>query len=294
MFVDARRGYARLLCWGLVASLAFGPATAIARPLSADKLTKRTKSLALSNQSLAIFTVVVTSEYKPRHPPSIHYAALRRESAEGDEIERYFIGVDRYAVDHVGGDEARFVMKFSAFLPAGRYQLYWLSGLEAGNANVPLFDPCTDAGEFELVDGQVVYLGHLEIVLRERTDDSECRAGPAIPLVDQAIYGLPGGTFFVSISDQMANDMETFVERYPVLEGKKIVNATLSEWTKPQAWHGMRWCTNREIDCAAQPPDPVQDASDTDDVDVDRSSWDENERADWDEADRADWDEEDK
>jgi hypothetical protein len=62
----------------------------------------------------------------------------------------------------------------------------------------------------------VYYIGHVQAVVRERKDDEE-RAGPVIPLIDQAVVGASGGTFDVTISDQWAVDEARFKTAYPSL-----------------------------------------------------------------------------
>lgn len=79
---------------------------------------------------------------------------------------------------------------------------------------------------FDVEDGHVYYLGHIEGVIRERQGDEE-RAGSVIPLIDQAIIGASGGTWDVEISDRYEEDMKKFVERFPVLENVVIEKQVL-------------------------------------------------------------------
>ena len=60
------------------------------------------------------------------------------------------------------------------------------------------------------------YIGHVQAVVRERKDGEE-RAGPVIPLIDQAVVGASGGTFDVTISDAWATDEALFKSTFPAL-----------------------------------------------------------------------------
>src|SRR6266568_2596132 len=53
----------------------------------------------------------------------------------------------------------------------------------------------SESNRFEVKPAQVVYLGRVEAVRRERKDDGELRAGFVIPLIGQAVAGYSGGTF---------------------------------------------------------------------------------------------------
>lgn len=65
----------------------------------------------------------------------------------------------------------------------------------------PVFMP------FELSPGSIVYLGRIEATIRARRSDDELRAGPLVPLIDQAVSGLFGGTFEIRISDNYEGDV---------------------------------------------------------------------------------------
>ena len=73
-------------------------------------------------------------------------------------------------------------------LPAGRYMLRELFGTARvfpirGTFGAPVFMP------FELSPGGIVYLGRIDATIRARRGDDELRAGPLVPLIDQAVSG---------------------------------------------------------------------------------------------------------
>jgi len=64
----------------------------------------------------------------------------------------------------------------------------------------------------------VFYLGHIEANVRERKKN-EFRAGPLLPVQDQAVTGASGGTFDVTITDQWETDSAKFQTKFPALTG---------------------------------------------------------------------------
>ena len=83
----------------------------------------------------------------------------------------------------------------------------------------------------------VFYLGHVEATVRERKDN-EFKAGPSIPLIDQAIAGASGGTFDIEISDQWEKDGPKFLAKFPVLTGIAVQKRILPAFDRvvAQQW----------------------------------------------------------
>lgn len=77
----------------------------------------------------------------------------------------------------------------------------------------------------------VHYLGAVKAVVRERKDN-EFRAGPVIPLFDQAVAGASTGTFDVVVSDQFDQDMALFKERFPALKNAQVEKSLLPAWDR--------------------------------------------------------------
>ncbi|HRE18178.1 MAG TPA: hypothetical protein PLW86_14100, partial [Rhodocyclaceae bacterium] len=80
----------------------------------------------------------------------------------------------------------------------------------------------------------IFYLGHVEATIRER-QDPEFKAGPSIPLIDQAIAGGSTGTFDIVISDQWAQDEQKFRSRFPALKDAVIEKALLLPFDREYA-----------------------------------------------------------
>lgn len=90
---------------------------------------------------------------------------------------------------------------------------------------------------FEAKEPGVFYLGHVNATVRER-QGNEFKAGPSVPLIDQAVAGASGGTFDVEITDQWSTDEAAFLSKFPVLTGISVQKALLPAFdrTKAQQW----------------------------------------------------------
>ncbi len=85
----------------------------------------------------------------------------------------------------------------------------------------------------ELKPNKIVYLGRIEAVIRERKNDGELRAGPVVPLLDQAVTGFAGGTFDINVYDNYDKDIALFKQIYPLLNKYTVEKAVLPQWKKP-------------------------------------------------------------
>lgn len=115
-------------------------------------------------------------------------------------------------------------------LPPGKYRLRCVQTTVAKSAwgCAPVF------ATFEIHADAVLYLGHIDILRRERKNDSELRAGSVVPIFDQWYAGYSSGTFDVSIRDASDGDISRFRARYPFLAtGMTITNAVLPPWRPP-------------------------------------------------------------
>lgn len=149
----------------------------------------------------------------------------------------------------------RSVHLVSLWLEPGRYRLMGFSGLIAsqrppGNFFVPVL------ADFTLDAGSIVYLGRVRARLRPRSG-TEFRAGPRMPLRDQAAAGLSTGSFDVSVVDSSADDLPEFRRLYPGLAqpaGRLIRTALLPAFdraTAQQWWESISDADDRRADTAA-------------------------------------------
>lgn len=143
-----------------------------------------------------------------------------------------FIGVDKPLSRESAGGRQVEEHTLSLALPPGKYRLRCVQTTVAKTAwgCAPVF------ANFEIHADTVRYLGHIDILRRERKSDMELRAGSLIPLFDQWYAGYSTGTFDVSIRDGSDVDLPRFRARYPFLSGEATVtNAVLPPWRPPTA-----------------------------------------------------------
>jgi hypothetical protein len=128
-----------------------------------------------------------------------------------------------------------------------KYKDYLLSfDLNAGTHNIHLLSFCYKIPlllyacaevpidlNVETKPNSIVYLGHLDIALRERKSDDEERAA-LLPLIDAAIVGFSTGTFDVIVEDRYDEDIKRFISEYPALQNSKIEKNILPQWIRPE------------------------------------------------------------
>ena len=89
--------------------------------------------------------------------------------------------------------------------------------------------------KIEIKSNSITYLGHLDIVMRERKNDSEERAGRIRPLLNQnPVVGTYSGTFDVVVEDKFDEDMKLFISEYPALQKVKVEKSILPQWIRPE------------------------------------------------------------
>jgi hypothetical protein len=77
-------------------------------------------------------------------------------------------------------------------------------------------------------------VGHVWATVRER-QDNEFKAGPVVPLIDQAVAGASGGTFDVETTDEFATDEAAFRSKFPALAGVEMAKAILPGFDRNKA-----------------------------------------------------------
>ncbi len=190
-------------------------------------LSDKTSTIDVSNESIALLTVKIANEYKPSYQPNIKYVFVWTDT-EKDRKKFSFSVDEKYKEVKKSFNE--YLISFQ--LPPGEYKLREMlaqSGIfpVIGTFSVPLYT------SFSIEPNKITYLGHIEAIIKERTDDKLLRAGPVIPLIDQAVTGASGGTFIITISDLFEDDIKLFQQKYPYLAQHQVDNLTLPQWTQP-------------------------------------------------------------
>ena len=115
-------------------------------------------------------------------------------------------------------------------LDPGNYSFYSMRGQIIGDMFRPLFEaPMLES--FQAKKNEILYIGNIHLVLREKASDLEHRAGPVIPLLDQA--SIINATLDVKINDEYEKDMVEFEKVFPNLKDYSVVKKILPPWRRP-------------------------------------------------------------
>ena len=184
-------------------------------------------TIDVSKESIALLAIKVANDYKPSYQPNIKYIFVHNNDKENGE--KYSFKIDE-KFNEVEDSFNEYLISFQ--LPAGTYKLKTLlaqSGIfpVIGTFSIPIYST------FSIQSEKIIYLGHIEATIKEKTEEKELRAGSVFPLIDQAVTGASGGTFVVKITDSFENDIKLFKKDYPYLSQHQIDNLTLPQWTQP-------------------------------------------------------------
>lgn len=195
----------------------------------ADRMTQTSKPVFL-------MTATLKNTYKTAWQPRLLVVNVEKPGAK-DAADRINFTMDDKAKEKEAdspGEGNSYLLRME--LAAGSYEIRGLTSLARsfpiiGFFFAPLHSP------LEVKEAGVFYLGHVKATVRER-QGNELRAGPAIPLIDQAVAGASGGSFDIEISDEFAADEAKFRARFPALAGVPIRKAILPAFdrAKAQAW----------------------------------------------------------
>jgi hypothetical protein len=166
-------------------------------------------SLALGQ---ALFTLRAENQFKPSYQPKVMWV-----EAEGDsqKASRFWVG-DPYVKEESKIKE----YLVSIDLAPGHYTLQNIFGvsqtlLVSGRFKYPAEVP------FDVKDGSISYIGHIQMVNRQR-NEGERASGKPLPLLDQRIAGYSTGTMEVTVSDRADADLAAFSRAYPGLRIEKV------------------------------------------------------------------------
>ncbi len=194
----------------------------------ADKLTASSKPIFL-------MSVTLTNSYRTRFRPELKVVDVERHDSAGKpEVLAFAMDGEGTVESEVDDAPPRYLVRME--LDPGAYEVRGMVSRArgfpiVGQFFVPLHLPLTSK------EPGVFYLGHVDAEVRERVGD-EFRAGPVIPLIDQAIAGASGGTFDVRISDAFATDEALLRKTFPQLGAADIRKAILPPFDRgvAQKW----------------------------------------------------------
>jgi hypothetical protein len=219
----------RLLC-GLSLTLAIllsGCATRMKMAFEDDE-----ERVTESSKPVFLLTATLKNSYRTSFQPKMTVLHVEKPGAK-DAADRLNFTMDEKAKIETNTPEGGNTYFLRLPLERGRYEIRGLSSMASsfpihGFYFAPLHSPIESNGS------GVFYLGHVSATVRER-QGNEFKAGPSMPLIDQAIAGASGGTFDIEISDRLAADEATFRSKFPALKGVEIKKTILPPFNREAA-----------------------------------------------------------
>lgn len=191
--------------------------------------------LTASSKPVFLMTATLKNTYRTSFQPKLIVVHVEKPNAK-EAADRLNFTMDQKAKSETDTPAVGSTYFLRMQLDPGQYEIRGLTSLGRsfpvnGFFFAPLHSP-VQAGR-----PGVFYLGHVTATVRERHGD-EFKAGPSLPLIDQAIAGASGGTFDVEISDRFSTDEAQFRSRFPALRNVEIKKAILPPFNRAGA---QRW-----------------------------------------------------
>ena len=191
--------------------------------------TKQSTALDTSRQSVLLVSMTLANTYHDSYQPEPLIVELEKPDAT-QSPDRLNVKVDRDAlVEQENGKH--YLLRLP--LAPGKYILRGVMG-ESGIFPVHGFFFLPLNYDIDVKPGTIEYLGHFDAIVVERKD-GELRAGPMIPLIDQAVTGFSRGTWDVRVTDASPTDVAEFKTAFPALQNATIQSDILPRWDKQKA-----------------------------------------------------------
>ena len=201
---------------------------------------KHSGQLTLEKKSIALLTLKVTNQFKPRFHPYVESIQCRRQGGRATRFGPLRVrdmtpseAMDYWAnrsLESAPGKRPVMLHEYlvSLDLEPGTYTLGKVEGMSTFPLLVDAKFSFSVDTQFDIPPQSIVYLGHVEMINRKRKK-GERRSGPITPLIDQAVAGYSNGTFEVSVTDRSDVDIPVFIRRYPVLTRDSIQTAIMKK-----------------------------------------------------------------
>jgi hypothetical protein len=196
-------------------------------------LTKGQTSIDVTKSSIALLSVKISNQNKPDYQLDVMGALVCPQPGRcgHGSVSSYYKANSANRIHSVENSFNEYLLSFE--LESGSYNFHSIGAAYdhfpiTGGGSVPL------NYKVEIKPNTITYLGHLDVVLRERKNDSEIRAGSVVPLIDQAVVGASSGTYDVVVEDKFEDDMKLFISEYPALQKVKVEKSLLPSWKRPE------------------------------------------------------------
>ena len=196
-------------------------------------LSKGQSDVNVTKKSIALLSVKTSNQVKAKFQFDLIGAIICPESEACTNPRPYLYKAnDPYKSEKNSFNE--YLLSFE--LEPGKYNIrslatVYVSLLSEAGGYAPV-DMKTD-----IKPNSINYLGHIDVILRDRTKDSEKRAGreqlaigPVVRIERKEISrtGFASGVFDVIVEDRFDEDMKSFIAEYPALQNVTVEKAILS------------------------------------------------------------------
>lgn len=187
------------------------------------------------SKAIYLMTVTMKNTYHTSYQPDLIVVNVER-SVVKSKSDRLNFEIDDEGTDGTGSPKSGNNYLVRMQLDPGEYVIV---GLTCLNRQFPIianfFAPLHE--KLVVTEPGVYYLGHVDATVRERVGN-EFKAGPTVPLIDQAVAGASGGTFDIAISDSWVVDQVQFDDKFPGLRGVVVSKQIMAPFDRAfaQKW----------------------------------------------------------
>ena len=225
--MNSLRSWPNILFAALASVLLAGCATPTSMPLANDA-----DGLKPDSKTVFLMTATLENRLRSSFQPDLFVVHVEKRDAKERADRLNFTMDDKAKVERDDAKQGnRYLLRFE--LPPGEYVIRGFTGFSGIFPVRGTFFAPLHADVRSTVPG-VYYLGHVSAVMRERKGD-EFRAGPPIPLIDQAVTGFSLGTFDIVVEDRLDAELTELRARFPALRTVSIQRDILLPFDRSKA-----------------------------------------------------------
>jgi hypothetical protein len=192
-----------------------------------------TDRLNATSNPVYLMTATIKNDYKSYYEPHLLVVNVEKVGAT-DASGRFNFTMDDKALWDENDQEAGNKYLLRMQLAPGQYEIVGLTSMAKRFPIIGRYFAPIHARLDVKPGGTIVYIGHVDATIRERKGD-EFKAGPTIPLIDQAVVGGSTGTFDVMISDAFDVEEPLFRSTFVALKDSTIQKSVLPPWDRELA-----------------------------------------------------------
>lgn len=187
---------------------------------------------ATETKPVFLMTATLRNNYKTSYQPKLIVVNVEKATVK-DSADRINFTMDEKSKIETDSPTEGNSYLLRMGLEEGEYVIRGFTGMSRSFPIIASFFAPLHA-DLRSKESGVYYLGHVDATVRER-NENEFKAGPTIPLLDQAVAGASGGTFDIEVSDQWDKDESSFRSKFPALSGVDIHKMILPAFDREKA-----------------------------------------------------------